>query len=451
MGFGGSSGGSSSISGASDAAMNNPANGEVVMYNASLGKWQNSAVTANTVGGVTVSGTPSSGQVLMATGSTAATWQPLPSAGSGSLVGYVELDSFTGANDDAKLTAAMSYAAAQSNPPTIRLANRSHSFSTARTLYDGFRLEGPPGYSNAEKSAANMTCTVNVSVSNGVWLTSSSGSFTWDVYIGQIAFKGTSTTQFMACTNTGLYCALLRDLSFSGFKSILGSQSSKLLLSACTFDGYWETNNSYNGAFHIGGSDNTLWSNGMLLDSGTAFNSAGNAAGQFHLWCDYLEKTSIGPLYITCEGNWGGVRVTGPGYNSGGSNLGGPVWFTSGLRCEGRNAGAPCNGAAIRVEGGMAVFRDSWIAYGMDAPSSMGHSPVDAGVVHVTGGMVLLDGCTYDRTSGMAETVPFVYVGGGTARVSNQMVGSKGGTWSGLPRVKDGGGALSNDTTVTAI
>ena len=80
-------------------------------------------------------------------------------------------------------------------------------------------------------------------------------------------------------------------------------------MTASQFDGYWETNNSYNGAFQIGGSDNTLWPDGMLFDSGTAFNSAGSAAGQFHLWCDYLEKTFIGPLYII-------VKETGAAYMS---------------------------------------------------------------------------------------------------------------------------------------
>ncbi|MFC7732974.1 hypothetical protein [Actinomadura keratinilytica] len=40
----------------------------------------------------------------------------------------VPLDGFSGADDDAKLKAAMSYAAAQTRPPAIVLANRAHKF-----------------------------------------------------------------------------------------------------------------------------------------------------------------------------------------------------------------------------------------------------------------------------------------------------------------------------------
>jgi hypothetical protein len=45
MGFGGG-GGSSSISASTDVALSNPANGQVLTYNSSLGKWQNAASVA---------------------------------------------------------------------------------------------------------------------------------------------------------------------------------------------------------------------------------------------------------------------------------------------------------------------------------------------------------------------------------------------------------------------
>lgn len=41
MGFGGSSGGSSSLSGASDVALNNPSDEQVLGYDSDTSKWQN--------------------------------------------------------------------------------------------------------------------------------------------------------------------------------------------------------------------------------------------------------------------------------------------------------------------------------------------------------------------------------------------------------------------------
>jgi hypothetical protein len=55
MGFGGGSG-SSSISGASDAAMSNPANGDVVTYNSTLNKWQNLPAAVASDASMTVKG-----------------------------------------------------------------------------------------------------------------------------------------------------------------------------------------------------------------------------------------------------------------------------------------------------------------------------------------------------------------------------------------------------------
>jgi len=374
---------------------------------------------------------------------------PTPAA-AGTMPGYIYLDSYTGTDDD-KLTAAMADAQAATYHPTIRLSNRAHTFTLQRTLFDGFRLEGPPGYSNAEKGPANMTCLVTLNGGNA-WLTAPASVATFDVYIGQIAFKGTSSTQFMASSATQpLYCILLRDLSFSGFKSVLGSQAAKMLITAAQFDGYWEVNNSYNGAIHLGGSDNTLWPAGMLLDSATAYLSPGGSNGQYHLWLDGLEKTSIGPIYITAEGGWGGIHITGAGIGSTSNNQGGPLVFSGGMKCEGRNAGAPCNGSLVRIDGGIVVLRDAWISYGMASPATPGHNPQDAGIVHQTAGQLVMSGCTYDTATGVVETVPFLYGAGGEARISAQMRASKGGVWTGLPRYQAAGGTINADTSVQSV
>lgn len=362
----------------------------------------------------------------------------------------VALESFDGASDDARLTAAMSYAAAQTHPPAIQLTNSSYSFTTARTLYSGFRLVGPGGMiSNSELADANMQCKVTVSTS-GTWLNVSGGDV-FDAFVGNgLTFIGSSGTTFLGCDGSSIWhCSHLRDVSFHAFKSVLGTQSQKLLMTASLIDGWYQSQGSYNGAHHIGGSDNELWMNGALIDSSQAYLTSGGATGQYHFWFDGLDNTHIGRLYITMQGDWVGVRVSGSAYNAGGppSNLG--MVYMENPTIEGVNSSNASSGCALRVEGGIVKVQGGYLGRCMTNPSVEGHSPADAGTVHVTGGALLLDGATYDRASGQAETVPFVYVAGGKVYVKNTFAASKGGTWTGLPQVEAVGGTVTIDNTVS--
>jgi hypothetical protein len=370
--------------------------------------------------------------------------------------GYVTLDSFAGASDDAKLTAALSFCAAQTYPPTIKLAARNHTFATgARAFYTGLRIEGAPGYSNPERNSGTKAATrCSLSMSGG-WFEHTGGDV-FSMMFRDLALTGGSNASFItrnpSATGT-LYCLEMSGIYSSGLRTLIGTQTNKVLLTAASWFGSWEINNCYNGAFHLGGSDNVFWVDGMLLDSGTAFNSAGSANGQYHIWFNFMEKSYIGPLYITSEGAWNGIRISGPSNpaTSGGSNLGGPLNFF-GMRLEGRNAGAPCNGSLFRIEGGSAILRDCWISYGMASPATPGHSPQDAGIIHQTAGILIADGCSYDRANTVAETVPWIYCNGGELMVGKIMRGSKGGTWTGRPRVDQAAGTvLVDDASVTVI
>ena len=364
----------------------------------------------------------------------------------------VWVDDMAGSNDDAKLTAALAYAAAQALPPVIRFSNRTYMLAVGgHTPFTGMKLWGPEGYNNPERGVAGNGTRLQLSMSGG-WFVNSSAASTFTVSFGNLAFIGGSSASVIT-QNSGagtMYCLMMHNISSSGLYSVLGTQASKLLITAATFDGGgWEINNCYSGAFHLGGSDNTLWPNGCLLDSATAYNTAGSAQGQYHLWCDYLDKTYIGPMYITCEGGWGGIKVSGPAYNSGSVNSG--VVNVHGARIEGRNPGQPCDGANVRIEGGQTTLNDCWISYGMASPATMGHSPTDAGVIHQTAGRLIIHGGQHDRTGGMAETVPYLYSSGGSARVRDLSVASRGGIWAGLPRAKANGGSVSVDDTATAV
>lgn len=419
MGFGGSGGGSGSIQSSSDVALSGLGNNDVLTYNSSDSKWENK-----------------------------------PAQGAGTTPGDVALDSFGGATDDDKLTAAMAYASAQTYPPNIRLTNRAYNFSIQRSsVYAGFRLVGPNvGITNAELGNANATCRVTLST-NGAWLNVVGGD-TWDAVIKGITFLGTSSTTFIGAGDGSsiFHASHIRDCTFHGFYTVLGTQTQKLAMTTCLIDGYFQIAGTYNGGIHIGGSDNRLWQDGGLIDASTSYNNSGNAAGQYHFWFDGLDNSDIGPLYITAEAGWGGIRVTGSAYNAGGppSNLG--MVTMRGIVDEGRSAGAPCYGSLLRVEGGIVKVYGAYIARAMSNPSAMGHSPQDAGAVHVTGGMLYLDGVTYDRYTGQPESSPFVYVNGGNARVMNTFIASKGGVWTGKPQVTNqGAGSLIFDDTVTQV
>jgi len=406
------------ISGADDVAISNPVSSQVLAYDATTQLWKN----ANSTGGSGDAATP---------------------------YGRVFLDNYPGASDDVKLTAALSEVAADTYPRTITLSARAYTFTTNRTAFTGLRIEGPPGYGNPERGATKMPSRVTLSMT-GPWFVNPANTDVFSVSFHQLSFTGGSTATLIGQNGSGTwYCLSMRDIFTSGLRTVLGTQATKLLITAASFTGDWEINNCYNGAFHLGGSDNVLWSDGMLLDSGTAFNGAGSAIGQYHVWCDYLQKSLIGPLYITAEGPWSGIRISGGSYNSASSNIGGPLTF-AGLRIEGRNSNAPCDGSLVRLDGGYANFRDCWFGYAMQSPVSQGHTPQDAGVIHISSGALLVDGCTYARASGIAESVPFIFSNTTSpVRVRNIWAGE---AWAGLPQVKQvQAGGISADNSVIVV
>lgn len=358
--------------------------------------------------------------------------------GSTALVGGVALDSFTGTTDDAKLTAALSYVAAQTVKPPIIFANRQYSFSQAgRTVFSGMKLAGPYAHGNQQRAANSIPNDIRFSGS-GVWWQLASGSV-FDVGLYGLSFQGNSGAQFMAGGSSVLWTSVFRDLGFNLWGNVLGTPAAKLLMTANLFDGWWNVNNGYGTAFTLGGSDCNLWTDGMLLDSQPSFMPA----GQYHLIASYLQKTTIGPLFITCDQR-SGILVQG------GAN-GGPLVFCGQGRAEGRNDTTPCYGSNVRIDGGNNTFRDWWISYGATNLSGSGHTG-EGGVITVTGGQTLFSGVTYDRASGVAETVPFIYQSGGYARVRDVFTAARSQTWStfpGKPRVQTVGGVLDADNSVT--
>lgn len=360
--------------------------------------------------------------------------------------GAVALDSFTGPDDDTKLTNALAAVSADTYKRTILLTNRKYTFTTAnRAAFNGMRIQGPGGYSNADKGSIYEASEVNLSMT-GPWFNNNTVDV-YDVSLTGLSFKGGSAATVLGQSGGGSWWRLhMRDISSSGLSSVLGTVATKLLMTGAHFDGFWEINNCYSTAFHLGGSDNRLWSNGGFLDSGTAFNST---AGLAHMWFDDCGNTTVGPVYITCEGPWTGVKIDGSMAN------GGPISF-HGMEIEGRNAGAPSNGSVVRMNGGIARFRDCDFHFGMSNPSAQGRTPADAGVVHHAGGQLVIAGAQYDKATSVAFTVPFVYTAATATTdkciVKEVQVGNDGGSWTTLPIVALKSGNTDNritDATVT--
>jgi hypothetical protein len=333
------------------------------------------------------------------------------------------------------------------------LTNRQYSFATGNLVpFDGLRIQGPSGYGNPERSSqTKMPGRVALSMS-GPWISAGTGTY-YSVSLHNLSFTGGSGATILGGTSGQFYCLSMRDIFSSGLYSVLGTQANKLLLTAASFTGDWEINNCYTGAFHLGGSDNVFWSDGMLLDSGTAYLAAQSATGQHHLWLDGMDKSTVGPLYITAEGGWGGIRVSGPAFNSVTTNMGNVS--VTGARIEGRNPGAGSDGALVRIDGGGLILRDCHINYGMVAPSSNGHSPVDAGIIHHAAGQLLVTGCTYDRANSIAESVPFVYTNTSADCLVNSIRrASRAQSWAGRPVVAKPTANAENrivDGTVTNV
>jgi hypothetical protein len=355
--------------------------------------------------------------------------------------GYLAFSSFAGATDDAKLAAAVAAVSGMTyRPPVVLDENRLYTFNNAHpTPPDGWHLTGPLGSfaSNIEQSSKNsMAAKVKINYS-GTWINLSTTK--WNLQFSNINFEGTANTVWLNSPTQTLWCMHLSSLSFNLFKSVIGTPTSKCLLTACQIDGYWDVANGYDTAFTLGGSDNNLFMDGMLLDSGI---TSGVAALTPLFICDYLQKGNIGPIFATSRNNWAGILIKGS------STAGQALVMSPGARWEGKNNSEYCQGATIRIEGGsLSIFgADTMFGRG-NASNARG----DQAQIHMTGGKLHVEACTYSRADGVGQDVPYIYCSGGDLTVSDIQTGTQGGgTWTDLPVVQIAGTGrlLAHDGTV---
>jgi hypothetical protein len=360
------------------------------------------------------------------------------------LPGGIALDSFAGADDDAKLDAALAYAAAQTVKPHIFFSNRQYVFNTPnRMIFSGMKLSGLGGHGDQQRAANSIPNDIRFNGTGSMFVMPAGNTF--DVFIGGLSFQGNQNATFISDAAGGvLWTSVIRDVGFNQWGHVLGDDTNKLLINAVLFNGWWNINNGYGTACHLGGSDSNLWMDGCLLDSPTT-NTAG-FAGAYHLHLNFIEKTTIGPMYITGD-QVSGILIDGSNTNGGGSTANGGLILNGNGRCEGRNISNPTYGSNIRINGGGVTIRDWSVNYGFSDPASSGHLN-EGGVITIRGGEVLLDGLWYDRATSVAESIPFVYQSAGDLIIRNIRRGKKGPSWTKIPRVQYNGGTISSDDSV---
>jgi hypothetical protein len=349
----------------------------------------------------------------------------------------VWFSTLSGVDDDAKLASFMSaqsaLATGQLHGKTLVLDEaRTYTFNTQQTLYNGFSIRGAIRPQDQLRSSLPVGNRINLRMTGG-WFTLNQAT-TFGCSFQNLTMDGTSSNRLVEghATNV-LWTSVFRDISCQNAAGVLGSSTQQLLLTACTIDGWWNVNNVQNRALHFGGSDNRFMPSEFLLDSPPELMPDTG----FLMGVQSFSKSHYQNFYITAEGH-SGISVAGTG------DL---VTFQN-FAIEGRNAGAPCLGALVRVTGSTQVtIRDSWLAYCMTNPAVPARG--DAGYVHATAGKVLLDGCVFQRATGVAETVPIFYASGGGKHIIRNVrtVG-----FTGLPVVQQStSGLIDADSSVTLV
>ncbi|MFD1825863.1 MULTISPECIES: hypothetical protein [Mumia] len=343
------------------------------------------------------------------------------------------LSSFSGVDDDARLAAFMTYAAAQTYKGTTVVLDedRTYTFNNQQPLYSGFSIRGAIRPGDQNRSGHPSSNLIQVRTTGGWFYLNQAQTFAC-AFQG-LTIDGTASNRLIeGHSSRVLWTSSFRDITSVNAAGVLGSSTQQLLMTACSGDGYWNINNVRNRGLALGGSDCRFNFSMCLLDSPTALLPDTAFLASF----EYLSKTNLQNFYVTAEGH-SAFSITGTGD------------FVSFVDCaiEGRNAGAPCKGSLIRLTGDTRVtVRDTWLAYAMSDPTATGRN--DAGFVHATNGSVLLDGCVVEHASGVAESTPILYASGGKHIVRNmRAIG-----FTGKPVVKQTtAGLIDADSTVTVV
>lgn len=353
------------------------------------------------------------------------------------------LDEFDG-TDDQKLTAAISaqQAATDRNMPAIVLPARPMSFTTPRTLYNGVKVVGPPGYEgqkNPDIAGGNYSgpeVNLGGSISSGTssWW-NSPGSDVYDSWFANFSVQGSqgaSTHQFIDFASGGsMYPAAMHSLSFNFMRGVLGRSDRKFLATQLAITGNWTINNCWDTAIFWGGSDSCMMPS--MMNVGVSQSSAQTGdVNRYFMKFDSIELTVAGKIYISTMNGWRGILGSG---NSSVDWHGGIIEGFKPTRVNGLLSG-PGPGSQVKITGGAWNFYGTKIGQGMDNPDAS-----EDGLMQISGNTtgeasteVALHSCQfYGFNMGTAKAVK--HTGGRLYAAGIQRRTSEIGTWSGRPKV----------------
>jgi hypothetical protein len=343
--------------------------------------------------------------------------------------GTVALDSFAGATDDAKLTAALAYLAAQSAKPTLLFPWRDTTFTQpGRPPFSGLRIDfGAPRGPLTLEIPGTIPFRVHVNT-GGPWWDSTAVNLQ-TCWFGNLAAQYGGGSWFWrnnyATGGTAPYPVEFEHMGHFGGAGVFGTSAEKCVLTQAVFSGHWATMAFTDTPYHLGGADMDLWPAGM-------HNIESQRAGSKPIiWVDDLSNSNLGPVYITSPEGWRGIQVDGDVAETKGCAL----TIHGGTRIEGHQASLPAYGTLLRVRGGQVSVRDAKVAWAMTQPDADEHAPIQ-----VEGGDVSLDGLFYDQSTWAG---PMAECSGGILRVSNAK------SITGDPMVvRNAGGTVTTDSSV---
>jgi hypothetical protein len=365
--------------------------------------------------------------------------------------GTAWLDTFAGASDDAKLTAAMSYAAAQTQPPTIGLGPRDHNFTTTgRNVYSGFALAGASdaglqAVEQSTKGAKTRATFTGGTAASSMFNAIGPGNVYNPITCTNISwFAGNTTSQWLNAelTNVNLYGPTFGNLQFRNFQHCIGRPGQGATMTLATFWGAWNIPNMTGTPITLRGSDNWFVPDEMNI----GWNAG--PAGQYLMRFENCQKTFVRGLYLTARlGATRAILVDNTFNNPDGSGQTQGGLHISNSVIEGQNLGEPCAGALIYVNGhGVVSFNNICLNFAMGNPSAQ--SPADTAYIMCqldAYGQVSCSDFYITRATGVAESVPILRATGGKVSVRNfwGMPGNGSGQlWTQLPLVQNAGASV---------
>jgi hypothetical protein len=355
--------------------------------------------------------------------------------------------------DDQLLSAAMTDAAAMTQPPVIKLGPRDHSFTqTGRNVYPGFALCGASD-AGLQATEQNGKAAKSRALFNGGVGTSSMFSVVGTIYnpmtCHNIAWRSTNnSSQWLHApiASANMYGATWGNLQFTGFKHCIGQPGDAATITLSTMWGAWNIPNMADEPMSMRGSDNWL----VPDEANVGWNAA--PVGKYLMRLENMQKTMLRGFYWTCRvGGSRALLVDNQGSSTQGSVM------VSDCVIEGQNLGEPAGGALIYVNGaGVVNVHHCAMNFAMGNPTPF--TPDDTAYIMAnltTNGVLNVSDINVTRATGVSQDVPFVaQTGGGRVYVRKiiGMPGNGGGqVWTDLPAVTSSAGYMETDRTVRVI